>query len=227
MNLFLPNQAGAVVQQRLLSHLNMKHGYCVFEFPNQIDAACAFYRQHDFVVLFNQAEGNHDRTISRTSLRAAVKQFLGLACAVDKDKIQLHAEAGQAPYAQVDGERIFLSFSHDQNYAVAAIHRYQNIGIDLLATAIDFDWREVARLYLSPVDNQGIANAPEELQAKEFAACWAIHEARLKCCGLALQEWSAELDVQLNQCEVHVLHTHENFALPKNLVMALTFGFCK
>ncbi|MFC0348514.1 4'-phosphopantetheinyl transferase superfamily protein [Undibacterium danionis] len=205
----------------------MKHSHCVFEYPNQIDAACAFYRQHDFVVLFNQAEENHDRTVSRTSLRTSVKQFLVLACAVNKDKIQLHAEAGQAPYAQVEQQRIFLSFSYDQNYAVAAIHRYQNIGIDLLATAIDFDWRDVARLYLSPADNQGIANAPEEQQAKEFAACWAMHESRLKCCGLALQEWSAELDVQLNRCEVHVLHSHENFALPKNLVMALAIDFGK
>ena len=205
----------------------MKHSHCVFEFPNQIDAACAFYRQHDFVVLFNQAEGNHDRTISRTSLRAAVKQFLALACAVDNSKIHLHAEAGQAPHALVDEERIFLSFSHDQNYAVAAIHRCQNIGIDLLATAIDFDWRDVARLYLSPADNQRISNAPKEQEAKQFAAYWAMHEARLKCCCLALQEWSAELDVQLNRCEVHVLNIHENFALPKNLVMVLAFDFGK
>ncbi len=205
----------------------MKHSHCSFEYPNQIDAACAFYRQHDFVVLFNQAEKNHNRAISRASLRASVKQFLVCVCETANDKIYLHAEAGNAPYAQVEEERIFLSFSHDQNYAVAAIHRNQNIGIDLLATAIDFDWREVARLYLSPADNQGIANAPEELQARQFAACWAMHEARLKCCGLVLQEWSAELDVQLSRCEVHVLHSHENLALPKNLVMALAFGFGK
>jgi 4'-phosphopantetheinyl transferase len=205
----------------------MKHGYCVFEYPNQIDAACAFYREHDFVVLFNQAEENHDRVISRASLRASVKQFLALACAVDNDKVHLHTEAGQAPYAQVEEERIFLSFSHDRNYAVAAIHRYQNLGIDLLATAIDFDWREVARLYLSPADNQRISNAPKEQQAQQFAACWAMHEARLKCCGLALREWSSELDVQMNRFEVHVLHSHENLALPKNLVMALAFGFGK
>jgi len=205
----------------------MKHSHCVFEFPNQIDAACAFYRQHDFVVLFNQAEENYDRTMSRTSLRTSVRQFLAQACAVDKDKIQLHAEAGQAPYAQVDEERIFLSFSHDQNYAMAAIHRHQNIGIDLLATAIDFDWRDVARLYLSPADNQSIATVPEEQQAYQFAAYWALQEARLKCCGLALQEWSIELDVQLSRCEVHLLHSLENFALPKYLVTAFAFGFGK
>lgn len=202
----------------------MKHSQCVFEFPNQIDVACAFYRQHDFVVLFNQAEENHDRTVSRASLRASVKQFLALACAVDKDKIHLYAEAGQAPYAQVDGERIFLSFSHDQNYTVAAIHCYQNIGIDLLATAIDFDWRDVARLYLSPADNQRISNAPKEQQAKEFAAYWAMHEARLKCCGLALQEWDVESGDGLSCCDVGVLRWDAGIELSEHVVIALALG---
>lgn len=205
----------------------MKHSLCVFELPDQIDAACAFYRQNDFVVLFNQAAENHDRAISRTSLRASVKQFLAQASAVDKDKIHLHAEAGQAPYALVEQQRIHLSFSHDQNDAVAAIHRYQNIGIDLLATAIDFDWREVAQLYLSPADNQSIATTPEEQQAEQFATYWAMHEAKLKCCGLALQEWSAELGLHLNCCEVTVLTGDDDVEMPEQVVLALAFDLNK
>jgi 4'-phosphopantetheinyl transferase len=201
----------------------MKHSHCIFELPHQIEAACAFYRLHDFVVLLNQAPENLDRALSRASLRASVKKFLAQVCAVDNDKIHLHAEAGQAPYAQVEQQRIYLSFSHDQSYAVAAIHRYQNIGIDLLATPIDFDWRDVARLYLSPVDNQSIAIAPEEQQTRQFAAYWAMHEARLKCCGLALQEWSVELGEQLNHCDVCVFYSGMGIEMPTNVAMALVF----
>jgi phosphopantetheinyl transferase len=200
----------------------MKHSHCIFELPHQIEAACAFYRLHDFVVLLNQAPENLDRALSRASLRASVKKFLAQVCAVDNDKIHLHAEAGQAPYAQVEQQRIYLSFSHDQSYAVAAIHRYQNIGIDLLATPIDFDWRDVARLYLSPVDNQSIADLPDEQQAQRFVVCWAMQEARLKCCSLALQEWSVELGEQLNHCDVW--SGNMSAWLPDHVVLAFAVG---
>lgn len=210
-----------VAQRRLLSDVNMKHSHCVFALPYQIDAACAFYRQYDFVVLFNQAAENHDRTISRTSLRASVKQFLAQAGAVDKDKIHLHAEAGQAPYAQIQKERISLSFSHDRNYAAAAIHRYQNIGIDLLATDIDFNWRDVARLYLSSTDYQLIESLPDIRQAHQFAVCWAMYEAKLKYCGIPLQEWCAELEQGFSRCKARIFDETLDCALPPNVLIAL------
>lgn len=49
------------------------------------------------------------------------------------------------------------------------------------------------------------ANSAEPWQARwTFADRWARHEARLKCLGLPLDEWSAELQAQVADCQAAV-----------------------
>jgi 4'-phosphopantetheinyl transferase len=63
------------------------------------------------------------------------------------------------------------------------------IGVDVVHASAPDDWQAVARDYLGP---QALA-----LGAAGFAPAWAALEARLKCCGLDLHEWSAEREQRL------------------------------
>jgi 4'-phosphopantetheinyl transferase len=64
------------------------------------------------------------------------------------------------------------------------------IGVDLLKLAHIPDWQAVATLYLGPEVSAAIAAAEPTQQMTCFALHWAQLEARCKCQGLGLSEWS-------------------------------------
>jgi 4'-phosphopantetheinyl transferase len=64
------------------------------------------------------------------------------------------------------------------------------IGVDLLKLAHIPDWQAVATLYLGPEVSAAIAATDPAQQMACFALHWAQLEARCKCQGLGLSEWS-------------------------------------
>lgn len=134
------------------------------------------------------AGSSSDRSEARAAARLAARQALAGQLGQSLDAVQLHAPPGQPPRV-LGWPDIGLSFSHEAGISLVAVNLDGPVGVDVVqATATD-DWQAVARDYLGP---QALA-----LGAAGFATAWAALEARLKCCGLDLQEWSAEREQRL------------------------------
>jgi len=128
------------------------------------------------------------RAVARLAARLAASQALATLLGQPFGAVQLHAPPGQPP--EVLGRPdIGLSFSHEAGISLVAVNLDGPIGVDVVQASAPDDWQAVARDYLGP---QALA-----LGAAGFAPAWAALEARLKCCGLDLHEWSAEREQRL------------------------------
>jgi 4'-phosphopantetheinyl transferase len=139
--------------------------------------------------------GMPDRATARRTIRVALLAALAEASGQPASAIQLCGVPGEAPYALLDGHRIALSISHDGDLSVAALRLDGGaVGIDLMQLTEVPDWQAVARDYLGPACAARLAGMPA------FARAWSEREARLKCRGLALAEWSACDEPMLAAC---------------------------
>jgi 4'-phosphopantetheinyl transferase len=177
----------------------------VFVQPGQHQAALAFLRKHSYVILISHGEQNLDRAEARRHLRLVVCDFLSDAFQVPLSVIEIRSTLGEAPSAFVEGKKLAISMSYDEDYAIAALHLHRHIGIDISASLPNFDWRAVAQLYLGEdlklaIEKLSALENPQH-QASIFLSYWLRHEAKLKCCGLALQEWTQALEDQLEACQ--------------------------
>jgi 4'-phosphopantetheinyl transferase len=89
------------------------------------------------------------------------------------------------------------------------------IGVDLLKLAHIPDWQAVATLYLGPEVSAAIAAAEPTQQMTCFALHWAQLEARCKCQGLGLSEWSKQ-----SSADTAAYH-YQQLALPTGYVGAI------
>jgi 4'-phosphopantetheinyl transferase len=140
------------------------------------------------------------RRLARQHARAALRHLLAhdLGCA--PEAIDLSDTRGQ-PVRAAGHERIGLSISHEHVLSLLALCPDGAVGVDVarVPAASDADeLRRAAHLFLGP----NVAAALDQ-QAHEatfliaFAAAWAAHEARLKCIGRPLVEWSPALSARL------------------------------
>nr|WP_315476191.1 hypothetical protein [uncultured Undibacterium sp.] len=183
----------------------------VFVQPSQHQAALAFLREHSYVILILQGAQNRDRVQARRYIRFVVCKFLSDAFQVPLSSIEIRSTPGEAPIAFVEGKKLAISMSYDEDYAIAAIHLQRHIGIDLSVSLPDFDWGAVAALYLGTdlllaIEKQS-AQEGHKQQANIFLSYWLLHEAKLKCCGLVLQEWTQALETQLATCQFLLVPT--------------------
>lgn len=145
--------------------------------------------------------GMKDRAIARQTIRTALLAALAEALALPAARVRLCGEPGEAPYALVDdGRRIDLAISHDGDISVAALRLDGAVGIDVMRVADVPDWHAVAHDYLGPACAAALAGVPAPARAAAFARAWSEREARLKCRGLALAEWDADLEARLAAC---------------------------
>ena len=168
--------------------------------------------------------GQADRDTARRAIRQAIRDELCAIHAVAPERIVLCAEAGQAqaPYALLmtpaDPRRIGLAISHDGELSLAAIRPNGAVGIDVMQVMETPDLDAVARDYLGPEAVAALARLAPAERAAAFAHAWSGHEARLKCLGRELTEWSADLERELAACRCLPL------ALPEGYVGALALA---
>ncbi|AZP13636.1 4'-phosphopantetheinyl transferase family protein [Undibacterium parvum] len=89
------------------------------------------------------------------------------------------------------------------------------IGVDLLKLAHLPDWQAVATLYLGPEVSAAIAATDPAQQMACFALHWAQLEARCKCQGLGLSEWSVSSNADT------AAYRYQQLDLPTGYVGAL------
>jgi 4'-phosphopantetheinyl transferase len=155
-----------------------------------------------------------DRDRARAGIREAIVAELAERHGLPLERIALHAQEGQVPWAQLETaagpRRAWLAISHDGALSVAAISLRGAVGIDVTRVDDIPDWEAVARDYLGPHTAAALAALPARADA--FARAWCEREARLKYLGRELVEWSADGDAELAACRCLPLRLPEGYA---------------
>lgn len=155
-----------------------------------------------------------ERERLRRSARDALRERLAAVFGAPAASIAICHERGRPPRARWQpsaraGDAAIaarlaatgLSISHEGGMSLIAWHGAGPVGVDVVrlgAHADVADLTRVTQLYLGP--NLGPAHAhpaPAAIDTEAFLQNWACHEARLKCAGLGLVEWSDALAAAL------------------------------
>jgi 4'-phosphopantetheinyl transferase len=149
-------------------------------------------------------EGDGERQAARRRTRQALCEALAGLYGLDVAQVMIHFSAGRAPAVSflggAGGHPPGISISHDGPLSLAAIHMHGLAGIDLMQVRDIPDWRAVARDYLGPHVLAMLDATPGPEQAAALARAWTEREARLKCHGRQLAEWTPEpLPAQCHQ----------------------------
>lgn len=152
-------------------------------------------------------EGVGDRVEARRRIRAALTEALAQLAGVAEADIAIESVPGRAPSVSfAGGARSHahaapgIAISHEGTLSLAAINLDGPVGIDLMQIPDSADLDVLARDYLGPDATARLrASAPAE-RAAAFARAWTEREARLKCFGLQLAEWTAESERQTAGC---------------------------
>ena len=147
---------------------------------------------------------SHDREQARLQARAALRSCLTKELGCPEDALQISNQRNEAPQLRLCGERLeqpFCSISHAPGLALLAWHGGGPVGVDIQAVnagTARHELQAVAQIFLAPNMAQVLDGlAQDALFFKAFASAWAAQEARLKCAGVGLVEWSVELESSL------------------------------
>ena len=157
------------------------------------------------------------RQAARAQARAALRALLAAALCLRPAQLTITDQRGQSPRVRrSDGTpdarlaRLQLSISHEAGCSLLTWCGGGAVGVDVQAVSAGpagdpDEWRRVAALYLGPDSwpNQAesvVDKALEATQSIAFMTAWTQHEARLKCLGEPLQEWSPALQSRLDGC---------------------------
>jgi len=139
-------------------------------------------------VWFCPAGNGPVREVARALLRDILANYLGTR----PDHVPLRLEPGQAPSVAASwrGLGLSVSMSYAGGAALIGLCAGARIGLDLVEIVPMPDWDRVARLYLGPDAALRLARMNRADREKGFVLAWAEMEARSKCLGQGLQEWS-------------------------------------
>jgi 4'-phosphopantetheinyl transferase len=147
--------------------------------------------------------GNGHRPEARLAIRLALREALAALASVPVEAVMIGSGPGRAPAIEFTAPaRIAapgISISHDGKLSLAAINLRGPVGVDLMTEQDIPDWRVVAADYLGPAEAARLAALPPPLRSVELARAWTRREARLKCLGLQLTEWSAHCPAEDNR----------------------------
>lgn len=136
------------------------------------------------------------RGVVRALAREALATLLGVGALTD-----VRGEPPRAP----GQPGLHLGLSHAEGLSLLACHSAP-VGVDVQALPVQAD-AATAALFLGPdwLPAQS-GKAPEAHFSIAFSAAWTQHEARLKCAGIPLVEWSEALAARLACCACVPLH---------------------
>ncbi len=146
---------------------------------------------------------------SRPEARLAIRHALQSTVAAWRGQplsaITLLSSPGQRVQVMAPGTALNVAISHMPGLSVAAIGTHSAVGVDVMAAgeqALPPDWVQVAHDYLGPLVTATLHQQPNTHRPGAFAQAWVSLEARLKCLGMGLTEWTPALATRLNQCHV-------------------------
>jgi len=92
--------------------------------------------------------------------------------------------------ARWQGSPLYASLSYAGDCALMALCPDARVGVDIVYIEDQPDQVQVARDFLDPQLAASLVYQDAEARAIAFARAWAEMEARSKCLGLGLEEWS-------------------------------------
>ena len=161
------------------------------------------------------------RSQARKLIRMAITQVLADKLCCPYAKIKLTSQSGQSVKVSQPRQNIGLSISHEPGLSLAAINMNGKVGVDLIDVKSIPNDNEIYKLaleYLGTQVAEYLSLLPSELQKHAFAKAWAEFEARLKCQGESLDEWTASSALQLNTL------TFQPLELPESYIGAVVFS---
>ena len=99
---------------------------------------------------------------------------------------------------EITGHPLAVSLAYADEMLLLGVCQGARIGVDLLRIQPMPDWREVATLFLGPQICAELATHPAPQRDAAFARHWVELEARGKCLGLGLQEYTPGRATRLN-----------------------------
>ena len=169
-------------------------------------------RQPDRAQAHPEGERAHQRQAAREALRARLAAVFGVAT----EDIAISRQRGAAPRVSAhvgDSTRwanVGLSIGHAPGLSLIAWHTGGAVGVDVQAVpraAPVPDLLRTAALYLGPDTATTLARQAQDASIFEaFTRAWTLHEARLKCAGQPLVEWTPALGQALATLHAVPLH---------------------
>ncbi len=151
--------------------------------------------------------GPTSRPAARAGIRVAVCETIAAFLGQPVSAITLRSVPGQPLLLDSPGLGMGLSVSHEAGISLAALHVHGPVGLDVLRVGQDAlpDWAQLAHDYLGPAVHARLVRLAPVHRAAAFAQEWTRLEARLKCLGMALTEWTPALAQALASCRLHTL----------------------
>lgn len=160
-----------------------------------------------------------DRDRARSQARVALRTCLAPELGCTEAELEVSNLRNQAPQLLLRGKPLaapHCSISHAPGLALLAWHDRAAVGVDIQAvdaTAPRRGLEDVARLFLRPETAQKLLDiALDTLFFEAFASAWTQREARLKCAGLGLAEWSSSLQARLTGMDCAPLEPAAGYA---------------
>jgi 4'-phosphopantetheinyl transferase len=171
--------------------------------PQQRQAALAALAAGDAPVLLAlDTPATTRRAAAREQARAMLRELLGAYLGCAPEAVPLDFQPGRQPRLDLPGSRLGISLSHESGLTLAGLDPRGAVGIDLMRIEDFPDWQQLARDYLGDEACRKLAALKPVQRAQGFAAAWTQLEARLKCLGLALREWTPALQRECERCSV-------------------------
>ena len=145
-------------------------------------------------------------TANRPDARLAIRHALQSTVAALLDQplssITLLSSPGQPVQLLAPGANLHVAISHMPGLSIAAICSHGSVGVDVMATPTQDlpNWAQLAHDYLGPLVKKALQHTPSAQRPAAFAQAWVSLEARLKCLGLGLTEWTPALGQRLGAC---------------------------
>jgi len=137
-----------------------------------------------------------------------LRMILGGYQKTDPSQIRLRAGFQQKPvlFETTNGEGLQFSLSHSYPFALFAVTRAREIGVDVEKIRDDFDMESIASQFLSPNEISSVHNFATRDQREAFYQYWTCKEAWLKATGKGLLQ-------EPNQAEVAVIAEEGEWSL--------------
>ncbi len=144
------------------------------------------------------------RPEARLAIRNAIQHTVAAWLSQPLSAVTLLSSPGQPVQIIAPGAPLYVAISHMPGLSVAAICTHGAVGVDVMALdaqALPPDWAQVAHDYLGPLVTATLHQQPNTHRPGAFAQAWVSLEARLKCLGLGLTEWTPALGQRLDACD--------------------------
>jgi 4'-phosphopantetheinyl transferase len=139
-------------------------------------------------------------TLAHASLRRVLARYLH----IQPHRINFSVNEYGKPSLPPETE-IHFNLSHSSKFALIAVSRNRNIGVDVEKIRVDIELENLASRYFSPHESSELLALPPEQRAIGFFNCWTRKEAYIKAQGLGLSLPLDSFDVSLTPAEPTLL----------------------